>query len=320
MSTPAPLPALRHLLAATDLSALSRHAAERAAMVARHSGAQLTLQHVLSGSALAELRTWLGAGTAPEQAVLDSAQRALHSLAEQLSHHHDGLNVQVELTTGTVLDRLLLSASEHAADLLVLGARGAGTLRRLALGSTAERLLRRSRLPLLVVRQTPHEAYRRVLVPLDFSRWSAPALRLAQQVAPQAHLVLLHTYEAPFVDKLHYAGVDEAQIAQYRQQAQVLARQRLHALAGEQGLRPGQWTPSLVSGEAWLRIVEQEQEHDCDLIVLGKHGRHAAEELLLGSVTKTVLAEAQGDVLVATLPVSAGASAEVTTAGSAPPA
>jgi len=37
---------------------------------------------------------------------------------------------------------------------------------------------------------------------------------------------------------------------------------------------------------------------DCDLIVLGKHGESMVEELLLGSVTKQVLAESQGDVLV----------------------
>jgi hypothetical protein len=34
------------------------------------------------------------------------------------------------------------------------------------------------------------------------------------------------------------------------------------------------------------------------LIVLGKHGTHLTEELLLGSVTRQVLDAAQGDVLV----------------------
>ena len=41
-----------------------------------------------------------------------------------------------------------------------------------------------------------------------------------------------------------------------------------------------------------------EQEYDADLVVVGKHGTHITEELLLGSVTKHVLAEAQGDVLI----------------------
>ena len=45
-------------------------------------------------------------------------------------------------------------------------------------------------------------------------------------------------------------------------------------------------------------FIEQEQEADCDLIVIGKHGKDAIEELLLGRVTRHVLTESQGDILV----------------------
>ncbi|MNV87873.1 Universal stress protein family protein [compost metagenome] len=54
----------------------------------------------------------------------------------------------------------------------------------------------------------------------------------------------------------------------------------------------------VVHGAAAWRIVEQELELDCDLIVVGKQGESALEELLVGSVTKHVLNESQGDVLV----------------------
>jgi nucleotide-binding universal stress UspA family protein len=40
-----------------------------------------------------------------------------------------------------------------------------------------------------------------------------------------------------------------------------------------------------------VRIIEQEQEQNCDLIVMGRHGESAPEELLLCSVTKRVLVE-----------------------------
>jgi len=42
------------------------------------------------------------------------------------------------------------------------------------------------------------------------------------------------------------------------------------------------------------------EEKDCDLVVLGKHGQSATEDLLLGSVSKHVLAEGSTDVLVST--------------------
>jgi nucleotide-binding universal stress UspA family protein len=121
-------------------------------------------------------------------------------------------------------------------------------------------------------------------------------------VAPHARLVLLSAFQVPFEDKLRFAGVDAATVDHYRTQARVLAAQRLHAAAHEAGLRPGHWDARIVEGVASQRILEQEQESDCDLVVVGKHGQSAAEELLLGSVTRHVLDEGSTDVLVSTAP------------------
>ena len=201
---------------------------------------------------------------------------------------------------GSVLKEIDSEAEAVDAGLLVLGARGAGFLRRLALGSTSERLLCRTTRPLLVVRQRPHEPYRRVLVAIDFSPWSGHAIDLARRVAPHARLLLFHAYQVPFEEKLHFAGVDAAIIDRYRKRSCVDATQRLHALVAVSGLKPGDWEPCIVEGDASQRIVELEQEKDCDLVVLGKHGQSAAEDLLLGSVSKHVLAEGSTDVLVST--------------------
>ncbi len=69
---------------------------------------------------------------------------------------------------------------------------------------------------------------------------------------------------------------------------------------GHQLLTPGYLSPLArpFHGNPTLRIIEQEQEWDCDLIVMGKHGVNLLEALLIGSVTKQVLAESMGDVLV----------------------
>jgi nucleotide-binding universal stress UspA family protein len=49
-----------------------------------------------------------------------------------------------------------------------------------------------------------------------------------------------------------------------------------------------------------MLIAQQEQEHDCELIVIGRQGRHALSELLLGSTTRMVMSECSADVLVST--------------------
>lgn len=51
-------------------------------------------------------------------------------------------------------------------------------------------------------------------------------------------------------------------------------------------------------GEVARLILALEKELACDLIVLGRQGSGILEELLLGGVTKHVLEESAGDVLV----------------------
>jgi len=291
--------ALKTILAATDFSGHAHHAADRAARLAHETGARLTLMHAISGIALAELRQWLGAGHEGEQQLIDEARSNLEALAAELAVARH-VAVQTHLGTGAAMDCIGQQAQAIAADLLVLGARGSGFLRRLVLGTTAERLLRRTTRPLLAVRQAAHEPYRRVLVALDFSPWSAQALQWARRVAPHARPVLLTAFQVPFEEKLRFAGVDAATVEHYRTQARALATQRLHAAAHNAGLKPGHWDARVMEGDASQRIVEQEQESDCDLVVVGKHGQSAAEELLLGSVTKHVLAEGSADLLVST--------------------
>lgn len=294
-----PTPQLGPILAATDFSAPARHAADRAARLAHQTGAPLTLLHVLAGGALQDLRQWLGSGHAIEQQLQADAQRQLGQLVAELQARRR-VAIQPMHASGAAPDEIARAADAQGAGLLVLGARGAGFMRRLLLGSTAERLLRRTARPVLVVRQTPHAPYRRALVALDFSPWSAQAITLARQVAPHARLLLFHAFQVPFEEKLHFAGVDAATIDRYRQQARADASQRLQAQASACGLRPGDWDPCIVEGDPSLRIIESEQDKDCDLVVVGKQGRSATEELLLGSVSQHVLAEGSTDVLVST--------------------
>lgn len=286
-------------LVASDFSAHARHAADRAALVARERPASLVLVHVMPGDTLAQLRAWLGAGHAAESRLHEQAQAELEALARRLRSERQ-VAVQVQLKSGPVVDELMAEAEARDAGLIVLGARGLGFMRRLVLGSTAERLMRRTTRPLLVVRQTPHEAYRSVLVALDFSPWSAGALQAARAVAPGARLTLLTVFQVPYEDKLRLAGVDESTFGLYREQARALATQRLHALAGQAGLAPGSWRACVVEGDAAFRIVEKEQEFDCDLVAMGKHGTSMTVDLLLGSVTQHLVAEGSADLLIAT--------------------
>lgn len=292
------------VICATDFSSPARHAARRAALLSEASGAPLTLFHAVADTALEDLRRWLTESSSAaegEQAaawVKNEAQQHLQSLADELNRRC-GARIQTQWATGNLVEQLARHADEVDAGLLVTGARGAGYLRSAMVGSTAERLARRAGRPVLVVRQMPHGPYQRVLIPVDFSDWSRCAIQLARRVAPQAQLVLMHAVELPFQGKMRLAGVSEATVSRYMRQALQEAESRLRSLVAEAGLNPDEVPVVTPTGaDPWMLIAKEEQERDCDLIVMGRQGRHALDALLLGSTTRMVLAEGTADVLI----------------------
>ena len=286
------------ILVATDFSVPARHAAERAARLAHETVSPLVLLHVEPGDLLAWLDEWLGQDSDARHRLRHDHHQRLDTLADEL-HRSRRVEVSVQRRDGAVPAAIREAADTLDARLVVLGARGARPLRRLLLGSTAERMLHLSRRPLLVVRQRAHEPYRRVLVPVDFSPRALEALRLAQRVAPQAEYVLLHAFEVPFEGKLRYAGVEENALASLRVNARREATAKMNELVAAAGADENRVRRIVVHGEATTQVLEHEQAQDCDLIVIGKRGQGLIGEMLLGSVTKHILAQSAGDVLVA---------------------
>ena len=292
--------ALRCVVAATDLSAPARRAADRAARIARRASSSLTLVHAVSGSALDELRRWLDTGGVVEQSLLDDVRGRLRELASQLSDEY-GISVDDLVVIGSKVDEIVRVARERQADLVVTGTLGSGFLRNRLVGSTAERMVRTSSQPLLMVRHAPREPYRRVLVPVDFSAWSGPSVEIAAAVAPDARFVLMHVVEAPFEGSLGLAGIDARVVEAYRAAARRDAMQRMRELASRAGFQDDRWTALTADGgDAWIPIIGQEQEQDFDLVAIGKHGRGAMTDMLLGSTTNRVIGESSTDVLVCT--------------------
>lgn len=289
---------INRIVAATDLSAAARHAAERAALVSKDTSATLELLHVANLAPLERLRQFMGASPADMEArVLDAARQKLDNLADALGQRF-GIAAGTEVASGSLMAALTRKADWLAAGLLVCGAKGESVVRHLMLGTTALRLLSTATYPVLMVKQPPHEPYRRLLVSVDFSPASLRAIHQARSIAPQAEIVLLHAFDVPFEGHLRYASVDEDTIHHYRIVARQEATQKLHDLRDQAGLSRYGTRMVVLHGDPSLRIIEQEQEQDCDLVVVGKHGEGLVEELLLGSVTKHVLGESLGDVLV----------------------
>ncbi len=286
------------LLAATDLSGPSLRAVERAVQLAAEHGARVAIVHALGVSPLDALRGWLGAQADEAAWRLEQHRReALEALVADAARLH-GVRPELHVVDGHAARAVHEAARAFDADLVVVGAHGHGFAQRVLLGSTASAVIRTSRRPVLVVKQAGREPYRRALLPIDFSPGSERAVRVARALAPGAVLVLLHAFELPYEGMMQYAGIDAETIRRARLDARLRSVGRLHALAGAAGLGALDYDADVLLGHPVRRIVSAERHHGCDLVVLGKHGTHVTDELLLGSVTKRVLAESRSDVLV----------------------
>lgn len=292
------MPPVRHLFAATDLSPASLQAVDRGFQIAAATGARYTVMHALGLDALGPLANLLGEkASAVALKAREGQQAALQAIASDPARSQ-GVAADVLVTEGMATSAVPEQVARAQADVVVIGPKGRSTLRHLVIGSTASRLLRKSRSTVLVVKNPGGAPYRRLLIPVDFSPGSEQSIRLARAIAPQAHIVLLHVFDVPFEGMLEYAGVSQDEIHRYRAEARVRALAQLRELAARAGLAEGDFITSVEHGDAVQHILAQEEQSACDLIVMGKHGTHVTEELLLGSVTHRVLAESRADMLV----------------------
>lgn len=283
---------IRTVIAATDFSFSAHRAARRAAVVAKVHGAALHLLHVLDSSSAKALRRRSPAIDV-EQPLHLEAERALNSLADDVAAAGGAVTERL-LREGRVMDEILVAAA--SSDLVVLGPRGINPVRDFILGSTAERMARMIECPMLVVKQDPQIPYENVLVPVDFSDYSAPALRFAADLAPGAALHVLHALDCPLQGRLRSAGVTEEGIAAYCDELHREANASMAELTA--GLAERTLFRTVQAADARVSINEVAAANNCTLIVMGKQGRSWLSEHILGSVTRMVLERATCDVAV----------------------
>ena len=127
---------------------------------------------------------------------------------------------------------------------------------------------------------------RRILCATDFSEIAAQAFRTAQQLAADlgAELLLLHAFETP-----QSLTADSQSVP-----ADPAIAERVRALTAASKVPA---IPVLHVGPAGEVICWVAQQRECDLIVLGTHGRTGLVHLLLGSVSEHVMRHARCPVL-----------------------
>ncbi len=286
------------ILVATSLGATSDHVVAAGHELARLTGAELHLLHAYPLSAVF-YGSPMGMATVHPYPMESEREQVETRLDEQLER----LRIAPEAVTSKVLaagapHRLLITASQElGADLIVVGSSDTHSPLEPLLGSTADRVLRQARVPVLVAREGTAVPPKRLLVPVDLSELCDQSVTWGLAILGG----LMGEEPPPEVETLFVlSGNERSGSNQFTpQQVERFAEEELErhtALLAEKVGWPAK--AKLRTGMPRHEIVAELEERPADLVVLGTHGRSGFERLLLGSVAADVARRANTSVLI----------------------
>jgi nucleotide-binding universal stress UspA family protein len=294
----APMVRTPSVLCPIDFSENSRGALRYAAAIASHLGARLTLLAV--NDPLLVEATELATG--PDHLVEDTVREVDTFCRQTFGGALRAVgDLRLEVTTGKPAPEILRISKERNCDLIVIGSHGSTGFRKLFFGSTTERVLRETTVPVLVTpaddpgprrAEDARRIVRRMLIPVDLTQATTHQIALAHQIAEHlgVPLLLLHV-----VEPVRSLAIAQPRLPKVDAERRDRAERDLEAAINT--LPPVVEPEALIAyGEPAEEIAKVATERGAGLIVMGLH----SSPLLgprMGSVTYRVLCLAHRLVL-----------------------
>jgi nucleotide-binding universal stress UspA family protein len=255
-----------------------------AKMLAEQTGAEVYVLHVVeSGPAIG----YLGSAAHRPDVVLQEIAFKLQPRLQEVTTILLGsrLRFETHVCIGKPFVELITACRQWAGDLIVVGIgdRRKGHL----LGSTAERVVRKALVPVLMAKHPEPAGPKTILVPTDFSACAAQAAKEAVAFVRGfgGRLLFLHVMDTiPIYTSVY--GTEMPSLPPLS--AEDLAsdwQYFLDSLPLSSDLR---WDKLTREGPTAQTIVEEAKARHADLLVMGTHGRTGIAHMLVGSVTEEV--------------------------------
>lgn len=285
MTDVSPLPAHLRMLVATDLSARSDRAVERAIALALPTGAALTILHVVDADLPGRMADRL-------------ADEARALIAEHVASvpGRDTVAPAIEVVFGRDHRDIADIAAKVGAGLIVTGIHRNETPEFFR-GTTAERLIRCAPCPVLMVKTKPLLPYRRVVIGVDFSEGSRRAVEFAVRLLPDSEFHLVHAFDVPFKAFLSGDEIRREASKGHQEQMDKFVGEDFSAFRTASQAAPARLFQIVRQGTVRQVIQEQSERLKADLLVVGTHGRSGIAHALLGSVAEDLLSRPPCDVL-----------------------
>ena len=290
---------IRQILCPVDFSEFSRHAVDHAAAIARWYGARVAVLHVVPN--------WAAVDAPPLASSVTERARIMRDLACFTAMVPAGVPLDLRIEEAPdVHEEVLGQAAALHADLMVLGSHGRSGFKRWLLGSVAEKLIRRSPCPVMVVPARAADVapdapirFGHILCPVDFSDGSLLALEHALALAEEAdsQLTVLHVIEVP-PELREHPVLEDFNVDAVRAAAEAGALRRLRALIPDEARTYCTVQTTVREGAAFREILKVAGERSADLVVMGLQGRGALDLMVFGSNTVRVARGAACPVLI----------------------
>lgn len=224
----------------------------------------------------------------------EMAQQAKKTLQQALNQA--GAQAEIEQRIGRPFIEIVDYASSISADLIITGSHGKHGLSRL-MGSTANGIVHNAHCDVLSFRVNTEQGhirslpYKKVLLATDFHNddIAQKARAFSDLFGAELHLVNVIADGAA----LSAMMIPSLEIEEAIEQN---AREKLVALA--ETLSVGANHQHLYHGIPRIAILECANTIEADLIIVGKHGHHAIQDLIIGSTANALLHYAKQDMLV----------------------
>ena len=143
---------LHTIFVAVDNSDPANAAAELATELAISNGGRLVIEHVVDEDALSDQTATLGSYVSDIQDEWEREGRTLVQSVAERAERSGVREVEADVVFGNPVDEIVARSEAAKAHLIAIGTHGRRGLSRLAMGSVAESVVRRSRIPVVIVR------------------------------------------------------------------------------------------------------------------------------------------------------------------------
>jgi nucleotide-binding universal stress UspA family protein len=294
---------MRRILCPVDFSPGSERAMRVGVRLANEHDAELVLFHAW------QVPATTGDFAFATGVVADLGDVARETLDQELRRATElgAKKASAKLVSGPAWSMIVEELRDGSIDLVVMGTQGRTGLRRILLGSVAEKVVRHAPCPVLTIRPEGELApFRKILVPVDFSADSQRAMEVAADMIARdgTGITLLHIVEIPvaYRGRTTLPGAVEA-----------LDKRGAEALdAWATVLRAKVSVPVSTEwhigspGTEVLAVLDEDRSYD--LVVTGSHGRTGVRRVLIGSVAEKIVRYSPCPVLVARRPETAESS------------